>query len=303
MPEGPVFDVVIVGGGPAGLNAALILGRCRRRVLLCDAGKPRNACSRGVHGFLTRDGVKPAELRRIAREQLASYRTVEIRDFEVTAAVCDGRRFAVGLADGTRIEARKLLLAIGITHDLPAIDGFKELWGNGVYNCPFCDGWEHRDQPIAVYGRGRKGQDFALELTTWSRDLVLLTGGPSDLSRDDRETLERNGIRVIEDRVARLEGGAAGLERIRFASGAALERKALFFLQGDCDVPELLATLDCDLTRKGTVETGSYERTNVPGLYVAGDASRRVQFAIVAAAEGAMAAFAINGELTEEDAK
>jgi len=301
MPENPIFDVVIVGGGPAGLNAALILGRCRRRVLLCDVGKPRNIYSRGVHGFLTREGVKPTELRRIAREQLAPYESVEVRDIEVTDAARDGGSFTVMLADGTRAGARKLLFATGITHDLPAIQGFAEFWGKGVYNCPYCDGWEHRDQPIAVHGRGRGGKGFALELTTWSRDIVLLTDGPSDLSAEDQEALDRNGIRVIEDRIERVEGGEAGLERIRFTSGEALERGALFFIQGECHVPELLTKLGVDLSSRGTVETQNYEKTNVPGLYVAGDASRRVQFAIVAAAEGAMAAFAINNELTDED--
>ena len=172
-----------------------------------------------------------------------------------------------------------------------------------MYNCPYCDGWEHRDQPIAVYGRGHAGKGFAVELTTWSRDLVLLTDGPSDLSPEDQGVLDRNGIRVIEDRIERLEAGPDGLERVRFRSGEALERSALFFIQGECHVPELLTKLGCDLTSRGTVETQGYERTNVPGLYVAGDASRRVQVAIVAAGEGAMAAFAINTELLQEDTR
>ena len=172
-----------------------------------------------------------------------------------------------------------------------------------MHNCPYCDGWEHRDQRLAAYVQGRNGKGLALELTTWSRDIVLLTDGPAELSEDDRVDLDRNGIRVIDDRIARLEGGKGGLERVRFASGAALALGALFFAQGDAHVPDLIASLDCDLTVKGTVRTRAYEKTNVPGLYVAGDASRGVQFAIVAAAEGAMAAFAINCELVDEDAR
>ena len=272
-------------------------------MLLCDDGRPRNACSRGVHGFLTRDGMPPADLRQVARAQLAPYGSVDVRDVAVAAAGCAGGGFTVTLDDGARVRARKLLVAMGITHDVPEIDGFRALWGAGVHNCPYCDGWEHRDQRLAAYVRGRNGKGLALELTTWSRDVVLLTDGPADLPPDDRADLDRNGIRVIEDRIARLEGGEGGLERVRFASGEALAVGAVFFAQGEAHVPDLIATLDCDLTAKGTVRTRAYEKTNVPGLYVAGDASRGVQFAIVAAAEGAMAAFAINCELVDEDAR
>jgi len=300
-----MYDVAIVGGGPAGLNAALVLGRCRRRVLLCDAGALRNAASRGVNGFLSRDGIRPAELRRIGREQLARYGGVEVRDVEVTDAECGGPEgggpFRLTLAGGARVGARRLLLATGLTEELPGIEGLAELWGRSVFDCPYCDGWEERDQPLAVHGRGGRGGRFALELLGWSRDLVLLTDGPADLSAEDRDTLARNGVPVREEPIARLEGRDGRLERVRFRDGGALERSALFLAGPGREVPGLVARLGCDLTARGTVRTGAYEATNVPGLYVAGDASRRVQFAVVAAAEGAMAAFAIHDELLAED--
>jgi thioredoxin reductase len=300
-PPAPVLDVVVVGGGPAGLNAALVLGRCRRNVVLCDAGRPRNAASRGVHGFLSRDGVAPQELRRIAREQLAAYPSVEVRETEVTDAACDGDGFAVTTADGVRVRSRKLLLATGTRDELPDIDGFQRFYGRGVYNCPYCDGWENRDRPIAVYGQGRSGAGFALELTGWSRDIILFTDGDHSLAKKDRARLERHGIGVVEEPIARLEGDGE-LERVRLASGDGIGRLALFFIQEEGqDVSFLIERLGCDLGHTGKVETGRYEKTNVPGLYVAGDASRRVQFAIVAAAEGAMAAFAINTELLRDD--
>jgi len=296
-----MMDVVIVGGGPAGLNAALFLGRCNRRVLLVDANRPRNAVSRAVNGFLTRDGTPPHELRRLAREQLAAYPCVDLREGEVVEASRNGEHFELRLADREPIHARKLLLAPGLVDDVPDIPGARDLYGRGVYNCPYCDGWEHRDQGFAVYAKGTSGRNFALELMVWSRDIVLCTDGPAELSPEERDDLDRRGIGVREDRIVRLEGDDGQLGRVVFASGESLARDALFFTMPECHQSPLVDQLGCDLTERGAVETGRCEKTNVPGLYVAGDASRRVHFAIVAAAEGAMAAFAINAELLEED--
>ena len=295
------YDTIIVGGGPAGLNAALILGRCRRRVLLCDSGNPRNAVSRHMHCFLTRDGTPPGEVRRLGREQLEPYEGVEVRDVCVVDAGRVDEGFEVTLADQSRVRSRKLLLATGLLEDLPDVEGFEEFWGRGVYSCPYCDGWEHRDDPIAVYGPGSSAKGLALEMKVWSDDIVLFTDGPAGLSDDDRACLDRHRIRVVEEEVARLEGGDDGLERVRLANGEVVERSALFYVYGQREGSALAQKLGCDLDDDGTVETRSYEKTCVPGLYVAGDASRRVQLAIVAAAEGAMAAFAINTELWKED--
>jgi thioredoxin reductase len=297
-----VLDVVIVGGGPAGLSAALILGRCGRRVLLCDAGNPRNRVSHGVNGFLTRDGTKPEELRAIGRDDLKKYPSVEVRDIEVCDADRTEHGFEVTLQDGACHRARKLLLATGLIEDLPDIPGFRHLWGRGVYNCPYCDGWENRDRPFAVYGLGRSGVGLAVEMLIWSRDIVLCTDGPADLEAEDKDKLNRHGIRMIEKKVALLEGGEEeGLRRVVFEDGDSIEREALFYTYGEREPSPLAEKLGCELTDKGVIETRSYERTNVPGLFAAGDASRRVQFAIVAAAEGAAAAFAINTELYKED--
>jgi thioredoxin reductase len=297
-----MLDVVIVGGGPAGLSAALILGRCRRRVLLCDAGNPRNRVSHGVNGFLTRDGTKPDELRRIGREELARYPSIELRDMDVCDAEGIDGGFEVTLGNGERHRTRKLLLATGLIEDLPDIPGFRHLWGRGVYNCPYCDGWENQDRPLAVYGRGRSGVGLAIEMLIWSQDLVLFTDGPAGLPAEDKDKLDRHNISVVEKKIALLEGGEEeGLRRVVFEDGASLEREALFYIYGENELSPLAEKLGCELTDRGVIETRSYERTNVPGLYAAGDASRRVQFAIVAAAEGAAAAFAINTELYKED--
>jgi thioredoxin reductase len=296
-----MYDVIIVGAGPAGLSAALMLGRCRRRVLVCDAGRPRNVASHALHGYLTRDGLPPREFLALAREELAPYETVQLRDIEVVAAECLDGRFQVTLANGEEATSRKLLLATGVVDNLPSIEGFRELYGRSVFHCPYCDGWEIRDQPIAIYGRGDRGLGLSLELTTWSRDLVLCTDGPADIDEDGRARLERNGIRIREERVARLEGSGGTLERVVFEDGTYLNRRALFFTTGQYQRSNLSNQLGCEFNDKGTVRTGKYETTHLPGLYVAWDASRAVQWVVVAAAEGAEAAFAINTDLTKED--
>jgi len=297
-----VKDVVIVGAGPAGLSAALMLGRCRRSVVVFDTGKPRNASSHALHGYLTRDGIEPSEFLRLSRQELAKYQSVSLRDEEVTAADCrPGEGFVVTLASGETVASRKLLLATGVVDNLPDIPGFRELYGRSLFHCPYCDGWELCDRPIAIYGRGARGVGLSLELTAWSRDLVLCTDGPGEIEPDDRARLERNGIAVREDRVSRLESSVGKLSAIVFDTGARLERHALFFTTGQYQRSDLLERLGCHFNDKGTVRTGKYETTHLPGLFVAGDASRAVQWVVVAAAEGAEAAFAINTDLLKED--
>ncbi len=295
-------EVIILGAGPAGLSAALLLGRCRRRVLVVDSGTPRNARSRAVHGFLTRDGIAPEMLRGIGREELLRYPQVELRDDLATAArALPGGGFEIEFRAAPPIACRKLLVATGVMDVLPDIEGFAACHGRSVFHCPYCDGWEVRDQPIAVYSQDEDACGFALALSHWSRDLVLCTDGPTGLDGAQRERLERRWIPVREERIVRLEHEHGVLRRIVFASGAELERRALFFHS----LPRMQSSIAVDLgaktTHLGVVATGKHERTNVPDLFVAGDASRDVQLAIIAAAEGVQAGFEIHAELARED--
>ena len=295
------YDCIVVGGGPAGLSGALMLGRCRRTVLVCDVGEPRNAAAAGLHNYLTRDGIRPAEFLRLAHEEVRRYLTVEFRRTKVVAAERTPSGFTVVCADGTRHNSRKLLLATGVVDELPEIEGLKALYGTSVHHCPYCDGWEWRDQPLAVYGRGEEGPALALGLTVWSDDLVLCTDGPSDLSDEMLEQLSRAGIEIREERVLRLEGREGKLERIIFDEGPPLSRRAFFMCAGQGQRSDLARKLGCRFTSNGAVDTGSCEATNVPGVYVAGDSSKEAQFVVVAAAEGAEAAMAINKALLKED--
>ena len=298
-----MYDVVIVGAGPAGLSAALVLGRCSRKVLVCDNGHPRNEASHAMHGYLSRDGVPPREFLRLAREELKPYTTVSLRDVTVVDARCDDNRFLTVLETGETIESRKLLIATGVRDNVPRIEGIDPLYGRSVFHCPYCDGWEVRGERLAVYGKGEKGYGLSLELTAWSSDILLCTDGPSDLAERQVERLSRNGIAVVEERVLRLEGSDGMLHRIVFDGREPAARRALFFTTGQHQQSPLATALGCEMNDKGTVHTGKYETTHLRGLFVAGDASHAVQWVVIAAAEGAEAAFAINTDLIKEDLK
>jgi len=293
-------DVTIIGAGPAGLSAALVLARACRTVRIFDHGQPRNAATRHMHGFLSREGIDPREFRRIAHEDLRKYDTVRLEQGEVTASRCIAGGFAVTLADGRTTTSRKLLIATGVQDNVPDLPGLRDFYGRSVFHCPFCDGWELRGQPIAIYGRGRRGHGLSMEMLGWTPDLVLCTDGPPHLDATHRDQLARNGIRIREDRVVRLEGTDGRLERVIFDTGDPLSCRALFFTTGQHQASPLAKSLGCEFNEKGTVHTGRHETTTVPGLYVAGDASRDVQWVVVAAAEGAEAAFAMTQELIKE---
>jgi thioredoxin reductase len=297
--ERPIFDVIVIGGGPAGLSAALMLGRCRRSVLLCDRGQPRNQRSRALHGYLTRDGVAPATLNELGRAELGQY-GIELRAIGVTAVSRVEDRFQVSLANGHDEAAQFVLIATGVIDELPAIPGFHECYGRSAFHCPYCDGWEWRDRPLAVFGRGRDAAHMALGLKTWSADIVLCSNGTS-ISRALRDRLARNQIAVRAEPVAGLDHREGALSAIRFGGGASVPRDALFFTTGQHPQSDLAIQLGCSLTRRGTVNTGMLCDTNVPGVFVAGDASRDAQFVVVAAAEGVKAAVAINKALQKRD--
>ncbi len=296
------WDVVIVGAGPAGLSAALVLGRARRKVLLCDRGTPRNWAAKQMHGFITRDGMSPSEFRTRAHEELKRYPSVTFRKARVTrASRASSGGFDVTVQERSKVWTRKLLLATGVFDILPPLQGIERFYGNSVFQCPYCDGWEVRDQPVAIYGKRQRGFEMARALTAWTNDIVLCTDGPAGLSRADHTQLERNGIRLRTERIARLRGEGGKLESIVFRNGDELARSALFFDTPSHEQSDLAQLLGCEFTHSGGIKCGEYEATSVPGVFAAGNIIRDVQLVIVAAAEGTRAAFGINRALTRED--
>lgn len=295
-----MYDVIVIGGGTAGLSAALVLGRARRRTLVLDGGPPRNAPSPAAHGVFTRDGTPPFELLRMGREQLAPYGSVEVRGIEAESARGTAGGFTVQLADGAEAGARRLLLAVGVRDELPPIDGLAALWGRGALHCPYCHGWEVRDEPLAVLARGALALELVPLLLQWSRDVVLCTHGPSELAPADVEALARNGVPVIETPIDRLEGGE-GLERIVFADGRVEARRGLFLKPPQAVGSGIPGRLGCDLTDTGHLATGPDHQTSVRGVYAAGDAASPFQQVVLAAASGAHAAITLNRDLAQED--
>jgi thioredoxin reductase len=294
-----MYDVIVAGGGPAGLSAALMLGRCRRRVLLCDTGEPRNRYSHALHGYLTREGIPPADFNSLGRAELTKY-GVECRTVCVSGAERVDERFRVSLGDGRIEESRFLLIATGVKDDLPPIPGIDVCYGRSVHHCPYCDGWEWHDRPLAVLGKGISGVRLALSLKTWSQEVTLCLDG-SRLDRRGRERLERNGIGIRPAKVSTLEHADGMLTAVTFASGPPLTAAALFFTTGQHPQCDLATRMGCVFNNRGTVNTGTLCETNVPGVFVAGDASRDAQFVVVAAAEGVKAALAINQALQKEE--
>ena len=296
---GPVvLDVVIVGGGPAGLTAGLVLGRCRRRVLICDNGHPRNAASRALHGYLTRDGIAPSELLRIGRDELRPY-GIEMRHVTVVDVQRMPEGFSVTLEGGETVIARMVLFATGVRDHVPAIDGMDACFGISAFHCPYCDGWEVRDSRLVVIGVRGAATSLALALKTWSNDVTICSNGPARLASRHLEQLAAQHIAVHQSEIVRLDHDRGQARQLVLRGGTAVPCDTVFLATGQsphCDLPRRLG---CEFTRRGTVKTDRLGHTCVPGLYVVGDASRDVQFVVVAASEGAKAAVAINKALQQ----
>jgi thioredoxin reductase len=293
------FDVVIIGGGPAGLQAALTLGRARRRVLLCDAGERRNALAVHVHNFVTRDGTPPGEFRSISRAQLAAYPSVEIADARVESVTGSRGSFRIQLPSGV-VEARRVLLAVGMVDEPLAIDGFRELWGRAIFQCPYCHGWEVRDRHWGFLAQPHAAAHvvpFARMIRSLAADVTVFTNAAVELDAAARASLEAAGIRVETAPIARLVRSGPRLDAVELAGGARVPCDVLFTQPPQHQV-ELVTRLGLALDGDGFVAVDPMKReTSVPGIYAAGDLTTRGQAAVLAAAAGMQAAGALNADL------
>jgi thioredoxin reductase len=297
-----MYDVSIIGGGPAGLSAAIVLGRACRRVVLFDHGKPRNDAARAVHNFLGLDGLSPSEVRARGEREAASY-GAEIRKCEVTSAArlsvgAQPPRFKLTTECGS-VESRALLLATGVVDALPQIPGVHDLYGRRIHHCPFCDAWEHRGKHLIVFGDGSGLAELALTLRGWTKEITVCSNGQS-IGEHERRQLAANEIELRQERIKRfVDRNSTSLE-VEFASGPLLSCEAAFFSAGQKQSSALPISLGCEIDEEGLVRRDKKQMTCIQGVFVAGDAAGEVQLAVVAAAEGVIAATAINKMLQEQ---
>jgi thioredoxin reductase len=295
-----MFDVLIVGGSVAGLSAATYLGRMRRSTLVVDSGKPCNRVSHASHGFLTRDGVDPKELLQIAHTQLQAYPTVDLRPGLVTAIQSQADGFEIALETGETMAARKVLLAMGLRDHLPPLANVEQFWGRSVFHCPYCDGWEVRDQPLAVQGNGDSALHRARLLLNLTDDLVICTDGAATFGDAEWQFLRARQVRVIETPLTAIVGEAEQMHTLHFADGSTLARHALFVNLRTSQHSDLAAGLGCALDENGLVKVDVQGRTNVTSVYAAGDMTSPMRAVIFAAAQGATAGIWLNMALMAE---
>lgn len=294
------LDVAIIGGGPAGLNAALMLGRARKRVAVIDEGRPRNAVTRETHGFLTRDGVSPSEFRRIAKEEISAYPSVSfVADTVVSIAGGDGD-FQIGTAQGTTFASKKLLFAVGMKDRPLGIPGLMEVYGKSAFVCPYCDGWELRDEPLVVINRGAELMHFAPLLFGWTDRFAICTNGPDELTAAQREELKQHQVPVFESKIRSIDSTDGIVRQVVLEDGTTIPCRGIFFKPELVTGSDLPQSIGCHISDTGMVVVDDFGKTNVPGVYSAGDAASRLYQAIAAAANGAFVAAAINNELNME---
>lgn len=299
------YDVLIIGGGPAGLSAALQLGRSLRSVLVCDNGEPRNGPATEAHGYLTRDGISPKEIRRLGREEVLKYGG-EFRDTKVTDVSRDNNRFTSTLDSGETVTSRKVVLATGVRDNLPDTDGFEEFWGSGVHHCPYCHGYEVRGEPLGVMVTHEHMVHYAKLIYNLSDDLVVFTDGEDVLGEESRSAFVKRGIEIEDEPITALNGSEGDLESISLADGRDVARHALFYVPPVRQHSELAEQLGLEVNQTGLVDATRSQRgigfTSVEGLFIAGDASSGAPPSIPSAvADGYAVGTTVNMELSKED--
>ncbi|MDX8568646.1 NAD(P)/FAD-dependent oxidoreductase [Elizabethkingia sp. HX XZB] len=295
-----VFDVIIIGGSYAGLSSAMSLGRSLRNVLIIDGGKPCNRQTPHSHNFLTHDGKTPQEISQMAKEQVKQYPTVEFYEGEAVKGKKTDAGFIITTNTGEEFSSRKLILAAGIKDIMPDIKGFSESWGISVIHCPYCHGYEYRNEKTGIIANGDRAVHMASLINNLTKDLTILTSGPADFDVEQIAKLERHNIPVIEKKITEIEHQNGHVDNIVFEDGTKMNFKAVYaaipFIQ-NCDIAEQLG---CELTEQGYIQVDSMQKTNVPGVFACGDSTSMMRSVALAVGSGNLAGAMLNMELVSE---
>ncbi|WP_307543167.1 NAD(P)/FAD-dependent oxidoreductase [Paenibacillus sp. W4I10] len=295
-----LLDVLIIGGGPAGLNAALVLGRARKNVVVIDDETPRNWVTRETHGFVTRDGASPREFRKAAKEQIAAYPSVQFASDTATAITGNDGDFLIKTTQGASYRTKKILFAVG-KKDLPLdINGLTEIYGKSAFVCPYCDGWELRDQSLVIIVSGDKALHMAKVISGWTERYTICTNGSDSLTDEQREELKQHHVTVFDAPIQSINSEEGMVQQVVLNDGTAIPCTGVFFQPKLFTGSELPKAIGCEITESGTVIVDATGKTSVAGVYSAGDAASELYQAITAASLGALSAVSINNELNFE---
>ncbi|ASO07086.1 NAD(P)/FAD-dependent oxidoreductase [Arenibacter algicola] len=294
------FDVIIIGGSYSGLAAAMALGRALRKVLIIDSEKPCNRQTPYSHNFLTQDGKTPKEIATLAKQQVTMYDSVEFFNSLATKVSKTENGFEVQTSSGDIFKSKKLIFATGIKDEMPSIKGFSECWGISVLHCPYCHGYEVRNETTGIFGNGEYGFEFSKLISNWTKDLTLFTNGKSILTVEQSAILERHQIKIMEKEIAELEHINGQLQNIIFKDGSKKSVKAIYTrlpFEQHCPIPEQLG---CELTEDGYIKIDDAHKTTINGIFASGDNVTRMRTVANAVSMGTTTGMMVNKELIEE---
>jgi thioredoxin reductase len=301
MTDSKNFDVIIIGGSYAGLAAGMALGRASRQVLIIDSGEPCNKQTPHSHNFITQDGTPPKEIAILAKRQVERYSTVKFFNGLATTGVKREDGFEIGVGSGETFRAKKLIFATGIRDLIPDMEGFSACWGISVLHCPYCHGYEVRNEKTGILDNGEDGFEFAKLISNWTKDLTLFANGASTLTTEQREKLEKHPIRIVEKEVERLAHSNGHLQNIIFKDGTMSSVKALYAripLEQHCQIPK---TLGCELSGDGYIKIDTAQKTTINGVFACGDNVTRVRTLANAVAMGTTTGMMVNKEIILEN--
>ncbi|SHH23545.1 Thioredoxin reductase [Chryseolinea serpens] len=300
MKENRHFDVIIVGGSYSGLAAGMALGRALRKVLIIDSGKPCNRQTPHSHNFITQDGKTPKEIATLAKQQVEKYDTVTFVSDLATTGKKTEKGFEIQTASGETFGASKLIFATGISDIMPDLAGYAECWGISVLHCPYCHGYEVKNEQTGILGNGEYGFEFSALISNWTKDLTLFTNGPSTLTAEQTAKVKGRNIKIVESEIEKLEHAQGHLQKVIFKDGTVAPLKALYArpaFKQHCTLPE---TLGCEMTEEGYVKVDAFQKTTMPGIFACGDNTTRMRSVANAVAMGTAAGAVVNRELVFE---